>query len=621
VAGPLGGPAGLQIGGQFQGNVNLGAGGSLQGFTGGQLGQLGNLGGQFGLQGGTQEQLLITLIRQVVGRPKDWALRYNPITGQPLDPLEDEKTDGGSLNQENNNLGYYPPSLALVVKAPSTIHTRPSSLVIQGAAAPAAGMAAAPRPPAGGGVLVDGRPAPVRIDVGDDGGAKKGPRILEQDKDPKRIWQDALVKGRQEPGMIIATADYLALNGKFDHAAEFLKANLREGIVVKAWVFQSLAVALRESGGSAEEIERAEVSVAALEPLNARGYLVAARGLAEDKNYERALAFCKQAADLMPGVPHAYSDAVRYADMAQDASAMTWAASGLLSQEWPARNDDLQRTARERVEGLAKRLAGPAADRLRQSVKTNERRDLVIRLLWQGEADLDLRVLEPSGSVASALQRQTVGGGALVGNSLVSPDSETYVAAEAFDGEYVITVERVWGRPLGNRAQLRIIRYQGTPRETEELVTIRMTSDLAGPVRVTLTGGRRTEMAYVPPVEAHQDDGGGQSVESQDAVLARLRVLSDPEVTGAERGMRGAAVSAGRSPERPISLDPRRNDNDRTLYQNRVQSFVRDSLDVTAQAVLSADRQSVRLSVSPVFTAGAGNRPVTIVSPVVPGGR
>src|SRR5439155_14012398 len=111
--GAMGGPAGLMVGGFPQGGQNLGVGGGAAGFGGGQLGQLGNLGGQFGLQGGNQSQLLITLIRQVVGRPKDWAVQYNPITGQPINPLDDEKADAGGLNQDNNNIGYYPPALAL----------------------------------------------------------------------------------------------------------------------------------------------------------------------------------------------------------------------------------------------------------------------------------------------------------------------------------------------------------------------------------------------------------------------------------------------------------------------------------------------------------------------------
>ncbi len=81
--------------GNFQGRGNLGVGGGVVGFGGQQLGQFGNLGGQFGLQGGNQSQILITLIRQVVGKPKDWAIQFDPITGQPLNPLDDERARRG----------------------------------------------------------------------------------------------------------------------------------------------------------------------------------------------------------------------------------------------------------------------------------------------------------------------------------------------------------------------------------------------------------------------------------------------------------------------------------------------------------------------------------------------
>src|SRR5262249_33851116 len=157
---------------------------------------------------------------------RDWATRYNPVTGQPINPLDDEKTDGGDLFKENNNLGYYPPSLALVVKAPSVIHTRDSNLLITGAGAGAGGLVAAPRGgDAPGGVLVGGRKP--KIDVIDDKDVKKGPKIFDKNiDDPKTVWQDALAKGVNDPGLIIATADFLAMNNLFDHTAEFLKANL-----------------------------------------------------------------------------------------------------------------------------------------------------------------------------------------------------------------------------------------------------------------------------------------------------------------------------------------------------------------------------------------------------------
>src|SRR5581483_6944808 len=144
--------------------------------------------------------------------------------------------------------------------------------------------------------------------------------------------------------------------------------------------YKSLAIALRESGGSAEEIERAEVSAADLEPLDAGGYLLAARALAEDKNYERALAFCKQAAALAPGVPSPYADAVRYAEMAKDSRAMQWAASALLKQDWPVRGKEVQDTALEKLESLARQLGSAEGERLKKAVFAQRRRDLVIKL-------------------------------------------------------------------------------------------------------------------------------------------------------------------------------------------------------------------------------------------------
>src|SRR5262249_41834407 len=155
---------------------------------------------------------------------KDWAIQFDPITGQPLNPLDDNQAEG--LNQENNQLGFYPPAQALAVKASSTIHNRASNLNIAPGAM--AGMGALPN-----------RDPKVRVA----GEGNERPDDKDPNKkalDPRTVWQDALVKGVDNPSLIIATADFLVLSKKFDHAAEFLKANLRQGIVVEPWVFKSL---------------------------------------------------------------------------------------------------------------------------------------------------------------------------------------------------------------------------------------------------------------------------------------------------------------------------------------------------------------------------------------------
>src|SRR5262249_11858264 len=97
--------------------------------------------------------------------------------------------------------------------------------------------------------------------------------------DPKKIWQDALLKGVDDPGLIIATADFLGQQKLFNHLAEFLKANLRQGIVVRPWVYDALALALEASGGSLEDIERARVSTVDLQPQDAQGYVRASKSM------------------------------------------------------------------------------------------------------------------------------------------------------------------------------------------------------------------------------------------------------------------------------------------------------------------------------------------------------
>jgi hypothetical protein len=231
---------------------------------------------------------------------------------------------------------------------------------------------------------------------------------------------------------------------------------------------------------------------------------------------------------------------------------------------------------------------------------------------------------EPAGSVCSPINRQSVGGGILIGDSLADMTSETYLAAQAFTGDYLINVERIWGHPLGDRAQVKVIRHQGTPQEREDLITIDLKSNKT--VKIHLDGGRRTETAYVPPPAAVEASDGPTALtpESPDRILNKLRALADPEITGFDRGFQGAAGSAGiptgRTSRSVKAAAP--SPNDRTLLQQKISSFVKNSMDVTAQAVLSSDRRTVRVSLTPAFdTAGAVTAPPVVNSAVIPGGH
>jgi hypothetical protein len=328
---------------------------------------------------------------------------------------------------------------------------------------------------------------------------------------------------------------------------------------------------------------------------------------------------------LEPNVPYPYAEALLYAELAKDDKAMEWAAGNLVKQEWPMQNQDLHRRATQKVEALRSELErtnrGDEARRLMESVRGQKQRDLKIKLNWQGEADLDLKVQEPSGSVCSSLNRQTVGGGILVGDTLADMNSETYTAGQAFAGEYVITVERFRGRPLADRAQLRIVQHEGTPEETEQLISVDLRE--GAPVKVRLDKGRRTEAAYVPPPTSRQSPLPASGQNSRRDIQAELRAAADPEVTGFERGFRAGTTSPTAMTDvvARASKDPEPSPGDTAYYQTKVSSFVKNSLDVTAQAVLSADRRHVRVSMTPLTAPGAvADKPVSVSDPVIPGG-
>ena len=258
-----------------------------------------------------------------------------------------------------------------------------------------------------------------------------------------------------------------------------------------------------------------------------------------------------------------------------------------------------------------------------QAVSRLNERDLVIALSWQGDADLDLEVKEPIGTVCSFLQRQTPGGGTLLGGKLDNLGRETYVASKAFTGDYQVTIRRIWGRPLGGKATVEIIYHQGTPQETRRRETI--TFDRKHTLTFSLNDGRRTTAEYVPPPAATQRAKSTPELTSPDRVLSKLRAKADPEFSGSDsKGMQGKLASLGvpASTQRvggfakpSYAASP----PDRVIYQTKVASVVPNSADLTAQVSFIPD-QGLVMKLSPVFqTANRAQGVPVLTNPLIPG--
>lgn len=548
---PIGGGLAMQGAQQFGPDPfgqNLGFGGGGLQIGGGNLGQFGNLGGQFGLQGGDQSRLLMELIVETVARGEWLNVRRAP--GAQLDE------DAPILEQKMlNSIGYYPPARALLVRGTHRYHPA-SSVKLKPREG---GQALGPNPGRGGAVAAGnnngGGGGPVAptgqgVEV-----AAEQPRVVDPrydpavlkprlSKDPRRMWNQAVEWTVEDPGLIVASAEFLLEQEEYGAAAELLKAGLRKGLTTETWTHEALAIALQLSQASAEEVLRAQLSAADLEPQEPRTLLQAAQALAEAKKFDMAVAFCKRAAQIAPQEPLAYANALAYAQRAQqiDTDAVLWASQRLLRQDWGVDQRDYHQEVRRRLENLLTQIPNqdPRREQLARLLREQTQRDLVIELLWQGPADLDLIVEEPCSSICSPIYPRSAGGGVLRGDRLEqSPDgdrSEVYLASSAFPGTYRIRVRTAFGQAVGQRATLKVTKYQGTPRQTVSIYEVDLTRN--EPVTVTLERGSRTALAEVnivtdaprPILPEQLTVGGFAGAAGRPGALAASASVSQPHL-------------------------------------------------------------------------------------------
>jgi tetratricopeptide (TPR) repeat protein len=586
------GAPGQPFGNQGQGQGIVGLGGGQPG----QQGQFGNLGGQFGLQGGTQEGLLIQIILETVAKG-EWEQSPQAPPANPNDPPPEPILPA----PQRHSIGYYPPARALVVRGTSRYVGAGTAKLkkLEGGQ-----VNAVPNKP-NNGALVKNDPVKNAQEVL--ANAAKKPTLVDPkvdaaklmakvSKDPKRMWHEAIDWTVTDPGLIVAVADFLMDQDEYGHAAEVLKGNLRKGLATDTWAHEALAVALQMSKADSVEVERAALSAIDLDPTNAQAWMKAAKIEAELKNHDQAVAFCKRAAQYGPDQPGAYANALAYAKDAKSVTPDTvaWAASNLLQRDWTASDGiDYHGKTRDLLPQFVSRFeqAGVKADAVRSALREETQRDLVIELLWQGSADLDLTVAEPSGSTCSASTKRTTGGGVLKGDRIDQSDdarSESYVAASAFAGTYKVSVKSAFGRAIGNSATIKVTRFKGTAKESHDLFTVNLAD--AKPVEIKLEGGSRTELATVTP-------------ETQDVRLEAPAQSAVAGPSGIGGGIGGGFATAGSAMAAPVSGGKVSLPNV-VASQERVIPGLGSSADIRASYKLNADRQGYTVHVNPVFTNG-----------------
>jgi tetratricopeptide (TPR) repeat protein len=624
--------------GQQLGQQPGGFGGGFASFGGGQLGQFGNLGGQFGIQGGDQSKLLIQLIVETVAKG-EWDPRTLVIAGEP--PMPGGMEDTPLLTREmQNSMGYYPPARALIVRGTNRYHPA-TSIKFPKDKLGAVGAGKFGRPDGGQLVIGPGTPAPAPMPRDPAVPRPKDPvavapkapapaPIVAADKpnmtnpkvdavalrqklgnDPKTMWSNAIDWTVTDPGLIVACAEFLMEFDEPGAAVEVLKGSLRKGLASDDWAHEALALALQASGGSAPaEVERASVSGIDLDPTNAKAYLKAAKAEAGLKNHNQAVKFCQRAASFSPNDPTPYANAMAYAEFATDvkSDAVMWAANGLLKRDWATSDGiDYHRQANDRLPKLEAKLKAAGLDvaPIAAAIAEQTQRDLVVELLWQGNADLDLIVTEPSGSICSATHRRTTGGGVLKADILEQENdrSELYTAASAFTGTYKVSVKQAFGKAIGGTATLKVTKFKGTPKETTDLVAVQLSA--AKPVEIRLDGGSRTTLADVTEevvaLDLRADATGGAVATGTSGLGGGFgtagSALASPTMTTGGAGVPLVATST----------------------EMRLPGVSDGAADIRATCKLNPDRKTYSVTVNAVFT-GKGEIAMPKV-PLLPGGE
>jgi len=277
--------------------------------------------------------------------------------------------------------------------------------------------------------------------------------------------------------------------------------------------------------------------------------------------------------------------------------------SNLLRRDWVVDKDQFYAMANKALEASCDKLRiekrNAEADKLQAAIIEQQRRDLVIELAWQDAADLDLSVFEPINTTCSATNPRTPAGSVLVCDD-VKERKETYTIAEAFNGTYVVKVNRVWGRPLGGTAQVKVIKHQGMPNQQIEYHTVDV--DHPADIKVVLSSGRRTDLAAVPPPVVPGEKFHEMASNNLHKSWERLRAMSDP-MYRTDEIVRSSGIGATGTKDRVYDATRSPATTARLTYATLVEGFDHVGMSMELKSEVDPTSGQIRIKVMPAFDA------------------
>ena len=364
-------------------------------------------------------------------------------------------------------------------------------------------------------------------------------------------------------------------------------------------MYETLGIAMDLDGRSKSDIERAVMSACDFS-TTADQLMLIANYLSHIGMDSRSLDVYRQVTKL-PGLhPEAYALGLKAAQRAKDESGIRWATVGILGNSWPTEQQEIYDTAFRVAKALLEKLEAandPGAAEYKSQLQMALSRDVVIKVSWTGDADIDLIVEEPGGTTCSLQQPRTTGGGVCSGDvanqdaeNKATPLSEKYQNAQAFAGTYRARLRKIYGDVEAGKVIVDVFKHLWYGKQVHERQHLAVRDDSDVMVVFELEDGRRTQSLQVQEVEvalkrqeADEPVGPGPAIGS----------FSDPRI-GAGIGSGGRSWFGS-----PFGIEW-------STWSRRISArysdVARTAFKCWPQGVVSADRRYVRITSSPSFT-------------------
>ncbi len=424
--------------------------------------------------------------------------------------------------------------------------------------------------------------------------------------DPPAFWNDYFARHSESQAVVRETARHFMNTKKFAHVIALVDAALKNR-QAQPWMYEMLGLAMLADGRSTAEVERALMSAVDF-AQNATHLVYLGDYLSKLGLDRRALQLYQQASESEPTLIEPYLNGLRLAQKLNDLDGIQWSTVGILGQAWP--DDQVEiwrgayRTAAATLEQLRAQKRKADADAYKSALDQALERDIIVRVQWTGDAEVDLLVEEPTGTVCSFRNARTASGGVLLGDTATRLDSGTsngrsefYVCPKGFDGNYRMLVRRVWGKLATDKVTVEVYTHYTGSDTAPVRKQIPLGKDDAL-VTFDLKSGRRTE-----PIAEQQlaNVVAGQVAVGRGILAQQLAAMNNPAALGSLLNSRGGLGGSNGGLGGLVNGFNPFFARGGVGYQPVIVTLP-EGANIGVTAVVSHDRRYVRITPSPLFS-------------------